>query len=139
MLVKSIRDVLDGRPVVPIAPGARLDRAFDYFELDRTDVLVVLEHGALKGLLAETDLIRHVSQMGGLHSATVAEVMRSDLPAVHTRQSICEALAAFGAGRFDHLPVLDMAGDVVGVLSPWQIPSEYRMMASRGAQMSIAA
>ena len=125
MVVQSIRDLLEGHRVVGIDPGATLAAACEVMAREKTSAVMVLQDHVLVGLVSERDVIRHVSQRGGLETALVGDVMTREVQCVETRNSIPEALARMKAGGFRHLPVLDMTGKVVGMLSLSDIPGRY--------------
>ena len=126
MISKSIRELLRGRSIVGIAPGASLNGACEMMGLNNVDALVVFRGGDLCGIISERDIIRHVSQYGGLNSTKVAKVMTDDVQVASTRDSVSQTYARMRLHGFQYLPVLDLGNAVIDMLSLDDIPAEYR-------------
>jgi CBS domain-containing protein len=77
--------------------------------------VVVLEGGALAGILTERDILRAVAA-GLTQEATVGERMTRHPETVESSESTDQAAALMIHGGFRHLPVVD-GGDVKGILS----------------------
>jgi CBS domain-containing protein len=77
--------------------------------------VVVLEGGALAGILTERDILRAVAA-GLTEEATVGERMTRHPETVESSESTDQAAALMIHGGFRHLPVVD-GGDVKGILS----------------------
>ena len=138
MIIKTIRDILGGRPLHHIVPGATLREAAQIMERHDVGALAVLEGGTLAGILSERDLVRRgVGQGLSPDDATVAQVMSRDAVTVEIGDAISDALAAKLGDAFRHLPVME-EGRVVGVLSYRDIPAEYLMMFEHFREMSGA-
>jgi CBS domain-containing protein len=70
------------------------------------------------GLLTDRDLVtKVVAQKRAPAETAVAEVMTTDLKTVSEETSIEEALSLMRAGSFRRLPVVDIDGGLVGLLS----------------------
>ncbi len=121
MIVTSIREVLNNRPVFFVPPDATLEQAFDVMAVYRMGAVMVLDHGDLKGILTEKDVIRHVSQQGGFQVTTVASVMTRNVACIETRDSLIHALRVMKQGGFRHVPVLDLSQKVIGMVSEQDI------------------
>lgn len=128
MIIKSIREALAGRPLVSVSSATTLDTASDIMVSQNVSAVVVLDNGQLVGILTEKDVIRHVSQQGGLSQTCVASVMRTDVHYVETRDSLAHALERMRVGGFRHMPVVDLGQHVIGMLSLRDIPVEYHVM-----------
>lgn len=137
MVIKTIRGLLGSRPVVSVAPDVTLEATVDVFAQHEISGVVVLDSGHLKGIVTERDIIRHVSQFGGLETTQVADVMTREVKHVETRSSIVEAVEIMQTGGFRHLPVLDMGQVVIGTLFLTDIPAEYRDMHERYARQRL--
>lgn len=128
MIIKSIREALAGRPLVSVSPTTTLDAASDIMASQNVTAIVVLDNEQLVGILTEKDVIRHVSQQGGLSQTQVAAVMCTDVRYVETRDSLSHALGRMKADGFRHMPVVDLGQHVIGMLSLRDIPVEYHVM-----------
>ena len=122
MNIISIRDVLNPNRLVMMSPDGTLGDALDLMEQRRLTVLAVAKRGHLHGLLCVRDIIRHVSQHGGLHTTPVSRAMTRDVRWVETRASLCEAQALMRRHGVSHAPVMDLSGRLVGILHRSDIP-----------------
>ena len=128
MSIESIREILNGRGLVSIAPDATLEAANELMLEGRVTAMPVVEEGELVGIINERDILRHVSQFGGFATTRVADAMTRNVVSIETRCSIVDAVARMQAGGFRHLPVTEMGGKVVGMLTLDDIPFEYKTM-----------
>lgn len=138
MILKTIRDVLDGRPLYHIAPETTLREAAKLMESRNVGALAVLEEGALVGILSERDVVRRgVSHELSTAETTAAEIMTRDPVTVQINDALSDALAAKLGDAFRHLPVME-GTRVVGLLSYRDIPAEYQAMFERFQEMRTA-
>jgi len=80
--------------------------------------LLVREGGRLAGIVTERDYLRRVTLEGRDERTTpVREIMTSELVYVSPDASIEECMAVMTERRIRHLPVLDDAQQVLGVIS----------------------
>ena len=101
--------------VLTVAPDQSVAEAARSMIARETGVAVVLEDGALAGVISERDLLRVISDAADTETP-VAERMTRHVQTASATTSIPEALAMMIDGRFRHLPIVD-AGRVVGVVS----------------------
>jgi CBS domain-containing protein len=80
--------------------------------------LAVVDGGNLVGIISERDVVVRVVASGrDPHETLVSDVMTSPVRTVTDDVSTRDALQLMHEGRFRHLPVLDRAGHLVGMLS----------------------
>ena len=80
--------------------------------------LVVVDDGALMGILSERDYARKVILQGRDSASTrVNEIMTSDLYTVGPTQSVNDCMQLMTEQRIRHLPVVEDDGTLVGVVS----------------------
>ena len=80
--------------------------------------LVVVDDGALMGILSERDYARKVILHGRDSASTrVNEIMTSDLYTVGPTQSVNDCMQLMTEQRIRHLPVVEDDGTLVGVVS----------------------
>lgn len=138
MILKTIRDVLKGRPLFHISPETTLREAAKLMESRDVGALAVLDNGKLVGILSERDVVRRgISHELPSAETTAAEVMTRDPVTVGIDDALSDALAAKLGDAYRHLPVMD--GDrVAGLLSFRDIPAEYQAMYERFREMKSA-
>jgi CBS domain-containing protein len=102
-------DVLAVSPETTIADAARRMIARE------AGAAVVLEDGALVGVISERDLMRAIPDECRPETP-VADRMSRDVMTAAPRTSVPEAMALMIEGRFRHLPVVE-AGRVLGMVS----------------------
>ena len=91
---------------------AHIDRPV--LEID-TGAAVVIEGGALAGMISERDLLRHLSG-GAEPGATVADRMTRHVLTASASTTLPEAMAMMVDGHFRHLPIVE-DGRVIGMIS----------------------
>jgi len=117
----SVEEVMH-RPAVTIDADSPLVSAISLMFSRKLGCLPVLAEGTLVGILTTTDLLRHeldaaIERRAGQMPGTVRMSMKP-LPAVVTSTNeLFDAAALMGARGIRHLPVVDDAKRVVGVLS----------------------
>lgn len=104
-----ITDVLAIAPETTIAAAAQgmIDR--------ETSAAVVVDEGALVGVISERDLMRAIPE-GCPADTPVSERMTRHVTTASPRTSVPEAMAIMIEGRFRHLPVVE-EGRVRGIVS----------------------
>jgi CBS domain-containing protein len=79
--------------------------------------LVVVENGALVGMLTERDYLRKVALAGRTSRTTlVHEIMSAPLISVRLRDGVDDCLALMTERRVRHLPVIEL-GQLLGLVS----------------------
>ena len=80
--------------------------------------LVVLDGGDLVGILSERDYARKVILLErGSKETLVSEIMTTDIRTVGSASTVAECMELMTEHRIRHLPVLDDAGQLAGVIS----------------------
>ena len=80
--------------------------------------LLVLEGGEIAGIVTERDYARKIALQGRNSSSTlVGDVMTAKVHCVLPRQTSGECMSLMTTHRIRHLPVMDEARKLVGVLS----------------------
>ncbi|MEO8892736.1 MAG: PAS domain S-box protein, partial [Coleofasciculaceae cyanobacterium] len=88
-------------------------------QLNTVSCVVVSEAGQLLGLLTVEDLIRAAIKLSDLAILRVADVMKRQLTTLDTAnfQDVFTILNLFNAHKICHLPILDMDGQLMGVVT----------------------
>ena len=98
-------------PVQPVADAVALMRQH------RVGCLLVCEGDKLVGIFTERDLLRRVLAQGKPLTIPVSSCMTPDPVTVHPKESISAAIRRMEEGGYRHLPVVDEAGQPLGVSS----------------------
>jgi len=93
------------------------------------DFPVVDGGGRLRGVLTRDDIIRALRERGP--EAPVPEVMRPDIPLVHHRQGLDEALQLMQRDGLPAVGAVDSEGRLVGLLTPENLGEMMMVHAAR--------
>jgi CBS domain-containing protein len=104
--------------VVSIRPDSTAQEACELMVAERIGAMVVLDEGKLVGIISERDIVgRVVVKRRDPEKTLVSEVMTAKVRTIVEGTSSDDALDLMHQGRFRHLPLLDVNGQVIGVLS----------------------
>ena len=124
MKTLSIRDILVTRRHTTVGPDCTLDSALERMLAAQITALLVMQRRRLIGIVCAEDIIQRASQYGGLAQTPVTVAMTRDVTCIETRASFSDVSAALRCGGFSNLPVVDLSGNVVGVLHRADIPCD---------------
>lgn len=106
------------RPAFAISPGVSVREAAETMARAGVSAAVVMIGRRLVGILSEQDIARRVVAQGLDPEATVtADVMSAPVRTVREALPTSAALDIMHGGGFRHLPVVDGAGNVLGMVS----------------------
>lgn len=110
---------ISSRPAISIRPDATVRDAAVLMAERHIGALVVLDDKArLVGILSERDVLaRVVARRQNPDATPVSEIMTRQVQTAQADQTTDSALTTMLAGHFRHLPIVDGAGAVVGMLS----------------------
>jgi CBS domain-containing protein len=123
---RSLRQILADRHAVvhSVGPSDTVLGSLEQMAAHNVGFLVVLEQGALVGVLSERDYARKVILQGRASKDTpVRDIMTRDVVTVGPDESLSQCMALMRSKGFRHLPVVQH-GNVVGVLSIRDLLSE---------------
>jgi CBS domain-containing protein len=118
--VEHVSDILDekGREVLSIEGEATVFDAIKRMVEANVGSLLVFEDAKLAGIVTERDYLRRVALEGRTEKETaVREIMTAPLVYVTPETTLDECMAVMTERRIRHLPVLDAAREVLGVVS----------------------
>jgi len=108
---------LNPSPPLTIHPGQTVAEAVTLMRREGVGCLLACEGEEMVGILTERDLMRRVLAPGKPLTLTVRECMSPHPVTVHRKEPIGAAVRRMEEGGYRHLPVVDEAGRLVGVLS----------------------
>jgi CBS domain-containing protein len=115
-----VSDILEGkgRDVLDVDGSATVLEAITQMVDGNVGSLLVRDAGRLVGIVTERDYLRRVTLEGRDERTTpVREIMSTPIVYTTPESSIEECMAVMTERRIRHLPVLDEAQQVVGVVS----------------------
>ena len=117
--MKRVRHLLDskGRDVLSIAPDASVLDAIRLMAEKGIGALVVLDGGALAGIVTERDYARKVILKGrSSRTTSVRDIMTADVVTTSSDQPVEQCMSVVTEKRIRHLPVVD-DGRLTGIIS----------------------
>jgi CBS domain-containing protein len=118
--VKTIAQVLEGKtaPIATIEADCTVLDALKLLAERGIGAVLVMREGALAGIFSERDYARRVVLQGKSSAETpLGDVMASRLTTITPTTTVEEAMQLMTDKRIRHLPVLDAAGMLIGVVS----------------------
>jgi CBS domain-containing protein len=104
-------------PPFRVRPEQTVAEAVDLMRRQRVGCVLVCDGDRVLGLFTERDLMRRVLAPGRPLALPVSDCMTADPVVVHPKESIATAVRRMEEGGYRHLPVVDPAGQPLGVLS----------------------
>ncbi|MFV0386977.1 CBS domain-containing protein [Paracoccus sp. (in: a-proteobacteria)] len=119
MKTASGKPGLEPASIITIKPDATLAEAAKLLSERRIGAVVVSTDGRKpEGILSERDIVRQLGARGSdVLKTPISEVMTKSVQTCTVRDDALKVLERMTEGRFRHLPVVDDAGDMLGVIS----------------------
>lgn len=119
MLVKQILSMKASDEIVIISPGATVTEATRLLGEKRIGAVVVSDDGKTAlGILSERDIVRALDREGAsIMGGPISELMTRKLSTCRTGDDALDVLERMTQGRFRHMPVVNEAGDMIGLIS----------------------
>jgi CBS domain-containing protein len=115
----TVLNLLDskGRDVLTVDPDTSVREAIEKMEDISAGTVVVMEGGAVVGMVSERDVIRKVVLQGQkIDKVKVRELMSTDLTTITPETSLDDCMQLITEKRIRHLPVL-CNGSLCGIVS----------------------
>jgi CBS domain-containing protein len=115
----AVSNLLDskGHDVLTVEPDSSIHEAIQKMAEISAGTAVVMEGGAVVGILSERDVIRKVLlQTKSMHSNTVRDIMTTELITITPETSLDKCMKIITEKRIRHLPVLQ-DGNLCGIIS----------------------
>ena len=112
-----VREVMS-TDLITVAPSAMIIQAVGAMSKAGVGSVLVLEDGALMGILTERDVLRAFDQMHAdpARVSPISKGMTRDPQTIDADATVGEAMDRMLEGGFRHLPVMD-GGALVGIVS----------------------
>ena len=108
---------IKGNQIFCVAPKDSVLQAVEIMATRHVGALLVMEQGALIGIISERDYARKVIlKKRSSHDTPVGDIMTSPAITVSPEDTVHRCMQIMTEGHFRHLPVM-RAGQVVGMLS----------------------
>src|SRR3990167_6431064 len=118
--MKHVREILKSKAIkqtFTVHPTTKVLEALKLMSEKGVGALLVLDNIRLVGVVTERDYARKVVLMArSSQTATVSEIMSSDILTVNPDNTIDECMELLTNNRVRHLPVMD-EGRLIGVIS----------------------
>ena len=112
----TLADVMRAE-VIEVAPEDTLGEVAERMSEVNVGAVVVKDYGRLIGILTERDMLKAMAARVHTSEARVRQWMTEDPLTASTEMGVQEAAQVMLEHNFRHLPVLDDAGAVVGLVS----------------------
>lgn len=125
--MKTLKQLIESkaRPLVSIAPDQTVLRALEIMAEYDIGALLVLDGKKLVGVFSERDYARKVILQGKASKHTkVREIMTEKVIYVTESSTVEECMAIMTDKHIRHLPILDAAQNVLGVISIGDVVKE---------------
>jgi CBS domain-containing protein len=106
-----------GRDVVTVAPEKSLAEVAAVLSQKGIGAVVVVEGGAIRGIISERDIVRALARHGAEALRKLAvECMTARVITCRPEETIHDVMQKMTSGRFRHLPVVE-DGKLTGIVS----------------------
>lgn len=113
-----------------LSPGSTVKDAVEsLLRTSQHEFPVVDGAGRLRGVVTREDMIRTLRERGP--DAPVLDVMRRDIPVMHHRQPLDEALRVLQGGKLPAIGVADGDGKLLGLITPENVGELMMVQAAR--------
>jgi CBS domain-containing protein len=112
------------KPAVTIPIASSVRDALQAMTREKVGGIVVLENGKAVGIFTRLDAIERVVLANLSLDSPVRSVMTSPVETLSKDTELAEALKLMAAKPFNHLPVVDSEGNVVGLATTKRIMKE---------------
>jgi CBS domain-containing protein len=121
-LEKTIREIGWTHAVPRLAVTDRVSRAFDQMSREVHDCVLVMRGDELAGIFTSRDFLNRVAAVRADPAALVlGDVMTPTPRTLRPRDPVAFAINWMAVEGFRNVPILDDAGEVLGVLTVWDV------------------
>ena len=121
-LQRTIEEIGWTREVPRLSEHDAVARAFDAMSRDSRDCVLVMDDDQLVGIFTSRDFLNRVAARGGDPATTaLAAVMTRGPRTLGPDDPVAFAINWMAIEGFRNVPIVDDAGDVLGVLTVWDV------------------
>ena len=121
-LAEETVDAIRSKPYAEITADKTVYGALQALAGLKVASLLVVENGRLVGVFTERDVLERVAlQFHEVKDRPVRDVMTSNPVVVYETDPAGAAFSAIAVAGFRHVPVVNVNGEVVGVISPRRV------------------
>jgi CBS domain-containing protein len=114
-----------GQEVYSVSPDTTVLAALELMAEKNIGAVLVLDDGRVAGIFSERDYARRVVLQGkSSRDTAVADVMTAEVVCARPNLSVEKCLALMTEKRFRHIPVLDEAEQLIGIVSIGDVVKE---------------
>lgn len=108
-------------PHASIHPDTTVAEAVEKLAADHVSCLLVEEDGKLVGVFTDREVLNKVALEIDRNDRPVRELMTENPVFVYSHDPVASALCVMAASGFRHVPIVDTAERVVGIVSPQRV------------------
>ena len=112
---EKVRAVAQHAPVT-VAPDMPLDQALASMRSGGGEALLIVDKGRLVGILTERDVLIRILGQDVDGTRPVSDLMSAEPHTLNAEATLLEAMTAMESGHYRNLPLIDDAGQVMGML-----------------------
>ncbi len=121
-LEKTIEDIGWTRNVPKLARSEKVARAFDLMSREAHDCVMIVDGKQLVGIFTSRDFLNRIAAVRGDPSAIeLGSVMTKEPRTLRPRDPVAFAINWMAVEGFRNVPIVDDAGEVLGVLTVWDV------------------
>ena len=112
---EKVRAVASHQPIT-VAPDMPLEQALAKMRSGGGDALLIIDGGRVAGIVTERDVLTRILGRDLDMGRPVREFMTAEPHTIDAEATLLDALMAMESGHYRNLPLVDEAGQVVGML-----------------------
>jgi CBS domain-containing protein len=121
-LEKTIREIGWTHAVPRLEVGDRVSRAFDEMSREAHDCVLVMRAGQLAGIFTSRDFLNRIAAVRADPGAIMLGDVMTPMPRMlRPRDPVAFAINWMAVEGFRNVPIVDDAGEVLGVLTVWDV------------------
>jgi CBS domain-containing protein len=123
MTSKPIGELVGRATPIACDMDSTIRQAVAIMDEHNVSTLAICDDGQLRGIFTDKDLRSRVVAANLSLEASISEAMTEGPRTLTTNSTVAEAMALMASGGFRHIPLIDQAGQLAGILSATDILS----------------